>query len=586
MANKLAKSITELTETCSSYKETVQPHLGCHKRNRKTLQHHLQLLELLELPQLVDACIRNGFIDEAIDLANFVNGLERRHLLATEVKSTESKDRVLENVMGNIVNDVHLHLVDLRQELMIQLTENNHLPKLIQIMATLRKLDGLFIDRRLNLQRFEKSDTQLTDDEREDLRVSYMSSAFIKNEMDFLEARTVWMERLLNDSHVRSRNFETDYNETRSVSLGLYGSAIEMLELRRTCLFAIISQFNALFEHTGDADHSLEITNQQHVFTVEFVLQSWLSRQITELMNTLRLTMRLVDDAASIRAIVEQCLFLSARLGDLGGDFTPMVLSLMEESLEMKLKCEFDLAVQNFIAILSNERIIYHGQECSDGNKREQIIPLYTTHDWDMTTSVELSSSDKEIPYPQILLKFPPLSFLLNAIISLLNFLRECPLCSLHESSLDMLFSVFMTVGRHIVDNFADIRMRGSKYFGDGFMTNLGVRIESKLYGLGSHQGKSNPTSNVVVDKYDQLLVEAFLFDLVPHVVLCHEGIFAIIQYPTVVALHSKLPSSSAGKLKHLWSLIGEGIFSASTMSRLKDLQLMFVDAKLIDLHI
>ena len=88
IACELSNELHELGSQCSNFREKVQQFVGSYKRNRKTLQHHMQLVELLEVPQLVDACARNGFHDEALELANFVNGLERRHLLATEVRST------------------------------------------------------------------------------------------------------------------------------------------------------------------------------------------------------------------------------------------------------------------------------------------------------------------------------------------------------------------------------------------------------------------------------------------------------------------------------------------------------------------
>jgi Dor1-like family len=75
----------------------------------------MQLVELLEVPQLVDACARNGFHDEALELANFVNGLERRHLLASEVRA-EGKHRGGNDVVQNIVDDVQSTLLSLRQQ--------------------------------------------------------------------------------------------------------------------------------------------------------------------------------------------------------------------------------------------------------------------------------------------------------------------------------------------------------------------------------------------------------------------------------------------------------------------------------------
>ncbi|CAN0414989.1 unnamed protein product, partial [Hapterophycus canaliculatus] len=39
----------------------------------------VQLVELLEVPQLMDACVRSDLLEEALSIATFASTLERRH---------------------------------------------------------------------------------------------------------------------------------------------------------------------------------------------------------------------------------------------------------------------------------------------------------------------------------------------------------------------------------------------------------------------------------------------------------------------------------------------------------------------------
>eukprot|EP00262_Sarcandra_glabra_P015376 TRINITY_DN4736_c2_g1_i2.p1 TRINITY_DN4736_c2_g1~~TRINITY_DN4736_c2_g1_i2.p1 ORF type:complete len:235 (+),score=26.35 TRINITY_DN4736_c2_g1_i2:96-707(+) len=96
--NHLESLITEipkLTSGCTEFVDSAQQILEKRKLNRTLLANHSTLLDLLEIPQLMDTCVRNGNYDEALDLEAFVSKLSTMHSklpviqsLAAEVKQT------------------------------------------------------------------------------------------------------------------------------------------------------------------------------------------------------------------------------------------------------------------------------------------------------------------------------------------------------------------------------------------------------------------------------------------------------------------------------------------------------------------
>jgi hypothetical protein len=132
-----------------------------HRVRRRTLLQHSSLLELLELPSLMDACVRSNLYEEALSIASFSNTLERRH--------TEKNSVVL-----RVISQIRSRQSDLRRHLLFRLKQSVTMPQCLEVVTALRRLNSI----------------DLEGQQQDDLH----DAAELKLQIDFLEARDAWLD--------------------------------------------------------------------------------------------------------------------------------------------------------------------------------------------------------------------------------------------------------------------------------------------------------------------------------------------------------------------------------------------------------
>ena len=96
------------------------------RRNSALLEQHTSVLEVLEQPQLMDTCVRNGLFDEALELESAARA---RALLHADVP-----------IIRRVSDEVSAHVEGLRGQLLSQLCGQLHLPEALRCVGYLRRL--------------------------------------------------------------------------------------------------------------------------------------------------------------------------------------------------------------------------------------------------------------------------------------------------------------------------------------------------------------------------------------------------------------------------------------------------------------
>ncbi len=179
-----------------------------------------------------------------------------------------------------------------------------------------------------------------------------------------------------------------------------------------------------------------------------------------------------------------------------------------------------------------------------------------------------------DVAPPLSLLRFPPLAFFLNNCLILLNFLREFPLLTIVEDVLQLFSEYMLKLVTSLVEQSSELREKGSKFFGEGFMSNLGGAA------------KKSATTSVLPEKLDMLYAEAVATDVIPYLFMCLLLSFQQISFNTVKAYVNKNQlHDQQSQHKHWMTDVRQSkeLFGIHVTNRIEEFWKSLIQARLLD---
>eukprot|EP00903_Cladosiphon_okamuranus_P009789 g9306.t1 len=314
MERYLSSLLTEvhgLSSEFSVFQREAAELVGGHKRNRQTLKHHMQLVELLEVPQLMDACVRSDLMEEALSIATFASTLERRHRsrravpiappsgdsgdgVASSTTRDEAAQGHVPGVIKMIVEEVRESARGLHERLMAKLRGPIQLTNCLQVVSCLRRLELLALEekneRKLQ-QQHQRALRQAAEAEAQAQATGSKTSPHpnggpgsytaglrgkgdaaaaakartkvvggggvsqrqlglveMKLQVDFLEARDAWLSDAANRAgHGTAGAGDLPLGVANATTASPYQVLMDLIESSRSQWFEVATQFRAIF---------------------------------------------------------------------------------------------------------------------------------------------------------------------------------------------------------------------------------------------------------------------------------------------------------------------------------------------------
>lgn len=272
------------------------------QKNSLILTKHAQILEVLEIPQVMETCVRNGYYEEALELSQHVHRLKKRYEHVP--------------IISRIAIDVAETMKFMQSQLLQQLTTNIQLPSCLKVVGYLRRM-GVYNESEIRI--------------------------------NFLKARDEWFQSTLDAISINDA----------------YTYLSKFIENSRVHLFDIITQYRAIFPNDdpsiikvapiptksinpedNDGDHD------NAPLPSAFIFYEWVHLKISCFLNTLHIGLK-CDVMSRMDSLLNQAMYFAHSFGRIGADFKAILIPFFHKAIMCSVTAHLAQSIKRFKQELS-----------------------------------------------------------------------------------------------------------------------------------------------------------------------------------------------------------------------------------------
>ncbi|KAL1522175.1 hypothetical protein AB1Y20_021814 [Prymnesium parvum] len=419
----LERRLPAAADEAAALADALTQHAALREQHALLLEQLPGVVEVLEQPQLMDACVRNGMIDEALELEAAVRSAALLHADVPLLVRTAA--------------DVSAQLLSLRDALLAQLCAPLKLPAALSCVGYLRRLPPPYAmgDAELRAAFLSSRDvffSQLETGLARDSAASYLLKYIDLCRVHWYDVVTQYRALfgaeksvgvadggLPNDPAVRSSD-----GARRSVVVPEGGgSHVIVMGRSGTARMAPLPAGAKCGERVEvemptDASFGEQLADELAPPDQlgRLLLSGWAAGRVAHLLLTVETSLPQVQEGPYLAHLMEQCATCGASLALVGLDFTPLVRHHFRHAIFSLLQSGCEAALE-------------HWREALSAYRWNAPIPPPPTDARRSADAPPLAAGGKRAappPPPLAMLQHPPVGVLLNHFLTVFNELRQC----------------------------------------------------------------------------------------------------------------------------------------------------------------